>query len=110
MRWADRYHRSVPRECRLCRFCSDAVEIPERTLLLCTGSEELVALRVVFLASIEPVLPTLKDRLSPATALVCAQQMLFQEDTIHKVARFVYEVLEIYEKVPLPWPAIVQSG
>lgn len=109
MRWADRYHESVPRERRLCRFCSAAVESPEHALLLCTGSEELVSLRDTFLTSIALVLPSLRDRISPSTAVICVQQILFREDTIQQAARFVYEVLEVYDKVPLAWPTNAQS-
>lgn len=109
MRWSERYHDRVPRELRLCRLCANAVESPEHALLLCTGSEELIALREAFLTSIEPCLPSIKDSISPRTAVHNVQQILFREDTIQRAARFVYEVLEMYDKIPLRWPNVTQN-
>ncbi|KAF9010392.1 hypothetical protein BDZ89DRAFT_996280, partial [Hymenopellis radicata] len=45
--------KKIPREWRLCRFCTAAVEAESHALLACTGHADLVELRRVFWADVQ---------------------------------------------------------
>lgn len=102
LRWVrDKHNLPIPREKRLCRFCTAAVETPEHALLQCTESNALVELRHNFLAQLE------KERAGTACGRKVRKRSgvskvaIREKPTINLVAWFAHGVLQIYNNAPI---------
>jgi hypothetical protein len=105
LRWPDRYRLYVPAEKRLCRFCSLKCETPEHALLECLAHTSLALLRADFLAKIYsavPSLPPINVLTQDPAHFICV--LLDQRKVTYLLARFVFDIFEVYESVPLRVP------
>ncbi|KAJ7491596.1 hypothetical protein B0H11DRAFT_1718834, partial [Mycena galericulata] len=64
-RWKERGKSIVPREWRLCRFCSVYVEDPAHAMFVCQNPD-LLSILSVFLESIERMVPGVVNRFPDA--------------------------------------------
>ncbi|TRM55765.1 hypothetical protein BD626DRAFT_279380 [Schizophyllum amplum] len=100
LRRADRYRLRVPREHRLCRLCGVAVEDEAHALLACEGSQELLALRTGWYAS----LPLRGRGMPHGVQLIMHMSQQREDDRLAQWARYVFRVFAVYETVPLYVP------
>ncbi|KAL0568902.1 hypothetical protein V5O48_013072 [Marasmius crinis-equi] len=105
LRWAERRRPHIPREWRLCRFCRTEVEDEAHALLECTASPSLVDLRAVFLAKLFQDTPSLQQSFPTADRLQFLRTFLHRHETLPLVAKFVFQVLELYDTVDIWVPA-----
>lgn len=90
LRHVDHAHQPVPCERRLCQF---------RTWLLkCTASNAVLELRKIFMEKFRTV-PNLQEKLVDLDSVA-----LYQRGTIVLVAKYVYDVREIFYSVPVYRP------
>ncbi|KZV69764.1 hypothetical protein PENSPDRAFT_652043, partial [Peniophora sp. CONT] len=96
---------AVPRELRLCRFCSLAVESPEHALLSCSGSARLTALRADFYAKIQVLRPDLVGPTTELEAERVLKAMIAAREISSLLAAFVRRAFELFMSVELVWPS-----
>ena len=101
LRYVDHAHQPVPRNSRLCRFCRREVETPEHALITCTSSDTLVNLRSVFLEELFTKLPTLRNQMTDLSNTEFLKAIIYPRSSIALVAKFVYEVLQVFYAVPV---------
>jgi hypothetical protein len=101
LRYVDHAYAPVPREDRLCRLCRKDVETPEHALISCDSSDELNQLRSVFLAKLFHDVPNLQRRMVELNETEFLKAVLFHRPTIALLAKYTYEVLEIFYAVPV---------
>ncbi|KAF8240369.1 hypothetical protein L208DRAFT_1233446 [Tricholoma matsutake] len=100
LRWPEHRRPRVQQQWRLCRLCKNSVESPEHALLECTGSYELNNLRKKFSDRMYTEIPHLPQR--PMVSSIDLFKMILKErTTIRLLAKFTYEVLELFEAVPV---------
>ncbi len=98
---------SIPREDRLCRLCLGSVETPEHALLLCMGSDEVVSARSKFFADLIPLFPSLPlAHVTPGSARRVLKTLIFTGSSINLVAKFVWEILQIFGATPMYIPVV----
>ncbi|KAJ7589674.1 hypothetical protein C8J56DRAFT_785034, partial [Mycena floridula] len=93
----------VPPEERLCRFCRILPETPEHAILGCVAHPELLVLRTQVLNDIAKWFDVL-NLLQMNSAIDVLKTIIFDQQSICTVAKFVYEVFQSFRTVPLPWP------
>ena len=101
LRYVDHAHQPVSRSDRLCRLCKADVETPEHALISCESSDRLVELRSVFLSKLFADLPSLRGRMAELTNTEFLKAIIYPRSTIALVAKFAYEVLELFYAVPV---------
>lgn len=84
-------------------FALLTLKAPEHALLLCCGSRELIHLRCTFLSVMAGHLP-LRGEINNDNACGCLKSIIQQQSTINLTAKFVHEVLAVFERVPLVRP------
>ncbi len=95
----------IPREDRLCRFCLEGIETPEHALLLCTGSNEVVESRLRSFLVLIPLFPTVPlSHITGGNARWILKKLIFTGPTIHLVANFVWEILQVFGSTPIYLP------
>jgi hypothetical protein len=94
----------ISREHRLCRFCINAIELPEHALLECTASQELVLLRNCFVEKMHAEMPVFGSIFAPPTALECLKVLIANRPTVSLLAKYVHDVLLIFDAHPLYSP------
>lgn len=104
LRWADRYHPFVPRDQRFCRFCKTEVETVEHALFFCVASGDLVVLRAELMQNLRVVWPGCW--ILPVNAVRCLQTLVFRHDTLPLLAKYAYDVLQLFSVVVLPRPSL----
>ncbi|KAK0421722.1 hypothetical protein EV421DRAFT_1724487 [Armillaria borealis] len=103
----------IPRENRLCRFCLEEIETPEHALLLCTGSNEVIDARSRSFLILRPLFPALPlSHVTAGNARWTLKKLNFTGPTIQLVAKFVWEILQIFGSTPiyLPDSSILDSA
>ncbi|KAJ7604104.1 hypothetical protein DFH06DRAFT_1021390 [Mycena polygramma] len=104
LRWVEVRRPQIDRNLRVCRFCKATIESPEHALLECTA-EDLVALRDDFFIRMKKDLP----RLPPLGSMPSAKfftHMIAYRETISLVAKFAYEVTQLFEATPMYVPPL----
>ncbi|KAJ7267675.1 hypothetical protein B0H12DRAFT_1209080 [Mycena haematopus] len=101
LRYVDHAHQPVPRSERLCRLCRQEVESPEHALITCQSSDKLIELRAVFLAKLFTDLPQLHTQMAELSNTEFLKAIIYPRSTIALVAKFAYEVLEVFYEVPV---------
>ena len=101
LRYIDHAYQPVPRSDRLCRFCKSEVETPEHALVSCASSNALVDLRAEFCVKLFHDLPYLQDAMAKLSNTEFLKAIIYPRSTIALVAKFAYDVLEIYYAVPV---------
>ncbi|KAK7007379.1 reverse transcriptase domain-containing protein [Favolaschia claudopus] len=96
LRHANRSWRYVERELRLCRFCHAGVEDECHALLICPGHPSLSRLRADFLRDVFMSQPDLR-RLTSAPAYDFLLALVANHNLTARVAKLVYDVLELYK-------------
>ncbi|KAJ7230972.1 hypothetical protein B0H12DRAFT_219425 [Mycena haematopus] len=97
LRYASRTRRVVPREERLCRFCRAAVEDEVHALLDCKGYLPLVQMRESALADMFSGDPPLRNAYRRLRAYEFLQAMVASRRAIRRVAKFVCDVLLVFD-------------
>ncbi len=103
----------IPREDHLCRFCLEAIETPEHALLLCTGSDEVMESRSRSFLVLTPLFPSVPlSHITAGNARWILKKLIFTGPTINLVAKFVWEILQIFGSTPiyLPDSSILDSA
>jgi hypothetical protein len=104
LRYVDHAHQRVPRQQRICRFCMAAVESPEHALIECRTSPTVCNLRADFLDKLFRTVPKLHDTMAKLTSVEFLKAMVYERATIVLVAKFVYDVLQVFYAVPMHRP------
>ena len=89
-------HLGVERARRLCRFGDHAVEDELHAFLLGEGSSDLTSRRAAFLDEINQIHAS-----NLTTPLQFMTRMLCSLDTIAMCAKYVYDILRIFDSVPI---------
>lgn len=101
LRYVDHGYAPVPREERLCRMCKKEVETPEHALISCDALDTLNQLRSTFLTKLLLEAPLLQLRMAELTNTEFTKAMVYHRPTIALVAKYVYEVLELFYAIPV---------
>ncbi|KAJ7205345.1 hypothetical protein B0H12DRAFT_457397 [Mycena haematopus] len=101
LRYVDHAHQPVPRSERLCRLCRQEIESPEHALITCESSDKLVNMRAVFLGKLFTDLPQLRSQMAEISNTEFLKAIIYPRSTIALVAKFAYEVLELFYEVPV---------
>ncbi|KAJ6501158.1 hypothetical protein C8R47DRAFT_970601, partial [Mycena vitilis] len=101
LRYVDHAYPAVPRSDRLCRFCRSEVETPEYALITCAASATVVTLRAKLLADLFIKLPELQTRMAELSDVDFLKAIVYPRSSIALVAKFMYEVLEVFYAVPV---------
>ena len=96
LRYAERHRPYVPHIWCLCRFCKNYVEDAPHALLACDGSEDLIALRRVFLETVFTLAPPLKGLLPSCTALHFFLHLMTFKSVLNCTAKYSHDVLLVY--------------
>ncbi|KAJ7034592.1 hypothetical protein C8F04DRAFT_1101509 [Mycena alexandri] len=98
LRHTDRYRKyKIPRVWRLCRFCQMEVEDETHAALVCTGHPELSPLRADFLRDVFALRPALQSLVLTQPAEDFLACLLLDQAVTSRMARYVFNVLQIYE-------------
>ncbi|OCH88481.1 hypothetical protein OBBRIDRAFT_779980 [Obba rivulosa] len=99
LRWAERYRSPVPRHLRICRLCEDGLEDPVHAMFVCTGDDDLSAIRASFWSKVDAELPGLRRRARDAEHMLA---LLMDEQSVHAlVAKLAFETLGVFARVPM---------
>ncbi|KAJ7073321.1 hypothetical protein B0H15DRAFT_792954 [Mycena belliarum] len=98
--------RENDRSKRVCRFCKIDVETPEHALLTCGASPEVVSLRRAFLEKLFIDAPTLRVLMDLLEPIEFFKAIIYERSTIALVAKFAYEVLEVFYETPVVRSAV----
>ncbi|KAJ7056045.1 hypothetical protein C8F01DRAFT_1156657, partial [Mycena amicta] len=101
LRLPERYRSGVPRAWCLCRFCRRAVEDETHATLVCTAHPSLTPCRAAFLHDVFEQCPHLAyiARTRPASELL--ETILLDDSLVKRTARFLRDVLDIFEATPM---------
>lgn len=105
LRWADRYHPRVPRDQRFCRFCRTCIESVEHALFFCVENNMLRVLRAQFVVDLNKKWPGFGWVL-PSNAVARLKLLVMNRETVPLLAKFVYEVLHLFNLTVLPRPSL----
>ncbi|KAK0437696.1 hypothetical protein EV421DRAFT_1714872 [Armillaria borealis] len=105
LRWAERRRPPIPRNERLCRYCRHEVEDEAHVLLYCDGCDDLRALGSEFFHKIFCIASSpFSSSLRAAPTGFDVIRLLLQTDNVDimcSFAKFVYNVFEIYQRLPV---------
>jgi hypothetical protein len=101
LRYSDHMLPRIERDGRVCRFCKIEVETPEHALLACDASVDVVALRSIFLEHLFICVPALRRSFDELDNVEFFKVMLYERASIGLVAKFAYEVLEVFYAIPV---------
>jgi hypothetical protein len=104
LRYVDHAHQPVPRLERFCRFCKLEVETPEHALITCKSSDALIDLRSTFLTQLFRNAPNLQDLMVQLSNTEFLKTVIYSRPNIALVAKFAYNVLEVFYAVPVLRP------
>ncbi|KAJ6483349.1 hypothetical protein C8R45DRAFT_830461 [Mycena sanguinolenta] len=105
LRWVEFRRPVIPRDLRVCRFCKAEIESPEHALLECTAELQLVKMREDFLRRMRNGLPGLPRPNSMSSARFFTHMISYRE-TISLVAKFAYEVTQLFEATSIYVPPL----
>ncbi|KAJ7137429.1 hypothetical protein C8R43DRAFT_893660 [Mycena crocata] len=98
LRYPARYRQRIPREERLCRFCLAEVEDEAHALLECQAHIPLVQMREAFLAAVFEIDAKLEEAFDCMNHLDFLRRLLCSRGAITWVAKYVCDVLAIFDK------------
>jgi hypothetical protein len=104
LRYVDHEHLPVPRSERLCRFCKMEVETPEHALITCTSSDAIIQLRSIFLPQLFHKAPHLQSLMVQLSNTEFLKAMIYSRPSIALVAKFAYDILEVFYSTPVSRP------
>ncbi|KAJ7077519.1 hypothetical protein B0H15DRAFT_753475, partial [Mycena belliarum] len=96
-RWKERGKPTVPEQWRLCRFCYAYIEDPAHAMFVCQ-SPDLVALRSVFLAGIEKLVPGISGEFSDALQMF--KGFLSRREITPLLGKLAFDVLKVFDASP----------
>jgi hypothetical protein len=102
LRWRERYRAPVPRQWRLCRFCRAAVEDEVHALVVCVGHPQLLVLRDTLRSEVGDIVPLFPWNADHDNQL---RSLLHDRRLAVPLAKFIYNVLNIFSSVPMYVPA-----
>ncbi|KAJ7017390.1 hypothetical protein C8F04DRAFT_882355, partial [Mycena alexandri] len=105
LRYPGRYRAAAPRHLRLCRFCRVAVEDEAHALLVCIGDSRLQPLRSSFMHEIFDVLGSFDGKWNADEPYEFLKWMLSQRKITVRLAKFVADILDVYNASPRYVPA-----
>ncbi|KAJ7736021.1 hypothetical protein DFH07DRAFT_753607, partial [Mycena maculata] len=105
LRWVEVRCPRIDPILRVCRFCKAEIESPEHALLECTARADLHLLREDFMSRMRNDVPDL-PLLNLMPSVEFFRNMIAYRKTISLVAKFAYEVTEIYETTPMYIPPL----
>ena len=110
LRYAERYRPHIPRDWRLCRFCHSGIEDECHALLTCNGSCTLVYLHRRFLEDLFDKVPSLRTSYLSLSSLDFLRDIIFRNWILPIVAKFIYDVLNIFagKEAWIPEPVLYQ--
>jgi hypothetical protein len=82
-------------------MCKEEVETPERALISCNALDALNQLRSAFLTKLFLDAPFLQLRMVELTNIEFVKAMIYHRPTITLVAKYVYEVLQLFYALPV---------
>ncbi|KAF7354570.1 Reverse transcriptase domain-containing protein [Mycena sanguinolenta] len=107
LRYPGRYRAAAPRDLRLCRFCRGAVEDEAHALLVCTAHPGLRLLRETFLRDVMVEIRGIEGRWSADRPYDFLKLLLSSRKTTARLAKFVADVMAIYDSHPRYIPAVL---
>jgi hypothetical protein len=105
LRYVDHAKSPVPRDQRVCRFCTIVLESPEHALLECRSSPAVLELRTVFLEKLFSTVPKMQDKMAQLTSIEFLKAIIYERKTIVLVGKYVHDVLQVFYAVPLHRPS-----
>ncbi|KAJ7272399.1 hypothetical protein C8J57DRAFT_1064688, partial [Mycena rebaudengoi] len=105
LRYNPRYYWRVERHLRLCRFGCDDVEIVEHALFFCGGSENLADVRHKFVRAVSAKAPSVLTLQNEENATVVLKKIIFNKETVCRIAKFASQTFRIFSTRPLRRPA-----
>ncbi len=92
---------------RLCRFCLEGIETLEHALLLCTRSDEVTESRLRSFLVLTPLFPSVPlSHITAGNARWILKKLIFTGPTINLVAKFVWEILQIFGSTPFTFQTV----
>jgi len=101
LRYVDHAYKPVPRANRLCRLCKKEIETPEHAIVSCTSSDKLITLCGSFLEQLFSICPVLQRVMATESEIEFLKAMIHSRPTIALVAKFAYDVLELFYALPV---------
>lgn len=101
LRYVHHEHQPVPRWDRLCRFCKTEVEKPGHALITWLSMEKVVNLRAIFLGELFSALPEMQGWMAELCNAEFLKAIICARSTAVLVAKFMFEVLELFYSVPV---------
>ncbi|KAJ7197119.1 hypothetical protein C8J57DRAFT_988766, partial [Mycena rebaudengoi] len=98
LRYPARYRQAIPRDKRLCRFCLVAVEDEVHAMLDCEAYTPLVLMRRECLTDIFGDDPALRPAYGLLTRYEFLQRMLASRKAVTRVAKYVHDVLALFDR------------
>lgn len=95
------------RHLRICRLCNNDIEDELHALFTCTGNAQLDSLRTRFHADLKNRIPTFPNFRFFPTPMHLLQRLYKETGVLNLLARFVHQVLKVYDNVPLLLPQAV---
>jgi hypothetical protein len=77
------------------------VETPEHALITCKSSDALVELRAIFLGKLFTDPPELRSQMIRLSNIEFLKAIIYPRSTIALVAKFAFDVLEVFYAVPV---------
>jgi hypothetical protein len=77
------------------------VETPEHALVTCESSDALVELQANFLHKLFADLPDLRNQMAELSNPEFLKAIIYPRSTIALVAKYVFDVLELFYAVPM---------
>ncbi|KAJ7199095.1 hypothetical protein C8J57DRAFT_1104651 [Mycena rebaudengoi] len=105
LRYNSRYYWRVERHLRLCRFGCDDVETVEHALFFCGGSENLADVRHKFVHAVSAKAPSVLTLQNEENATVVLKKIIFNKETVCRIAKFASQTFRIFSTRPLRRPA-----
>ncbi|KAK0237574.1 hypothetical protein EDD85DRAFT_769428, partial [Armillaria nabsnona] len=101
MRWSEYGKPKVLRDHWKCQFCRTVIELPEHALLCCNGMAGLIELRRQVWAELLVRIPSVLLLFDQVNDICFLQQLIAERSSITLVAKFAYNVLQIFYAAPM---------
>jgi len=95
---------SIPREDRLCRFCTSKPETPEHVLLECTAQNDICALRNIFTETLRTLDAGLGGLVENETPTNLLKHLIPRSDISHLLGKLAFDITRIYYDHPIYEP------
>jgi hypothetical protein len=105
LRYRTRYRLPIPREARLCRFCRVSIEDEVHALLECETHVPLAEIRDRFLDDVFKRDPALEAEYMRLSHLDFLRRMVSSRKAIQRLAKYVFDVLSLFDSFERYIPA-----